>query len=271
MGKYNVISNDVFDAMQTDAGVLLTTFNPANPVRPANDDIIATTSGGINIVCQPTMSDLLEDVDNAPNDTVEGQHIDSWTCSMGFTSIKFNESNTKWALGAADSTTGTGYKKIVPRRNVKVSDFRDLWWVGDKANGGAYAVRLMNAISSGGLNIQTSKNGKGTNQMTITGHATLANQDVVPMEFYEIDPDGNVGHYVKQVLTDVTSSYTDTSIDDGDPLTATLTPASGMELDEVKVQMGGVDITDLVYDAGTISIASVTDNVIITANAVPET
>lgn len=270
MGKYSVISSDVFDAMQTDAGVLLTSFNPANPVRPSNDDILATTSGGINIVCQPTMSDLLEDVDNAPNGTVEGQHVDSWDCSMSFTSIKFNAANTKWALGAADSTNATGYKKITPRRNVKVSDFQDLWWVGDKANDGAYAVKVKNAISSGGLNIQTTKNGKGTNQMTITGHPTLQNQDVVPMEFYDIDPSEASGFYVKQDLTDVTSSYTDTSVDAGDPLTATLTPASGMELDEVKVQMGGVDITELVYEAGVVTISAVTGNVIITATAVPE-
>ena len=269
MGKYNVISSDAVDAMQIDAGVILTSFNPANPVKPSNDDILATTSGGINIVCQPTISDFFEDVDNAPADTVEGVHIDKWTCSFGFTNIKFNASNTKWSLGAADETAGTGFKKIKPRPGVKVTDFSDLWFVGDKANGGAYAIKLMNAISTGGINIQTSKNGKGTNQTTFTGHTTLASDDV-PMEFYDIDPSGTATHYVKQNLTDVTSSYTNTSIADGASLSATLTPASGMTLDEVTVTMGGVDITDLVYSAGTISIASVTGNVVITANAVTE-
>ena len=270
MGNFTVISSDVFDELQLDAGVLLTSFNPANPVKPSNDDILATTSGGINIVCKPTYSDLLEDVDNAPANTVEGAHIDSWEATMGFTSIRFNESNAKWSIGAADSTSATGYKKVVPRRNVAISDFKDIWWVGDKADGGAYAVKLINAISTDGLNIQTTKNGKGTNQFTLTGHPTLANPDVVPMEIYDIASSATSTHYVKQNLTDVTSSYANTSVTDGGSLSATLTPTSGMELDEVSVVMGGVDVTALVYSAGTVSISSVKGNVAITANAVPE-
>ena len=271
MGNFTAISSDVFDELQLDAGMLLTNFNPASPVKPSNDDILATTSGGINIVCQPNYSDLLEDVDNAPANTVEGAHIDGWTSTMSFTSIKFNDSNTKWSLGTATTTNGTGYKKIVPNRNVSASDFNDIWWVGDKANGGAYAVKLINAISTDGLNIQTTKNGKGTNAFTLTGHPTLTNPDVVPMEFYDITESATTTHYVKQNLTDVTSSYTGTSIADGGELEATLTAESGKVLDSVTVTMGSVDITDLVYDDGTVSIASVKGNVVITANAIPET
>lgn len=187
MGRFTQISEDAMDALQLDAGVLLSTFDPSNPAKPASADIIATTTGGINVVCEPTYSDFGADVDNVPNNMKEFKHLDGWNCTMGFTSIKFNASNTKWALGAGDSTTGTGYTKIVPRRDLKQTDFADIWWVGDKANGGAYAVRLMNALSTGGLNIQSSKNGKGTNQMTITGHVSLSAQDTMPMEFYDFD------------------------------------------------------------------------------------
>ena len=109
---------------------------------------------------------------------------------MSFSSIKFNAENTVWALGAAEQTTLTGstVKKIVPRRDVKIADFKDIWWVGDKANGGAFAVCLKNAISTGGLNIQSTKNGKGTNQMTLTGHVSINAQNDMPMEFYDIPP-----------------------------------------------------------------------------------
>lgn len=186
MGKFTKISEDAFDELQLDAGVLLSTFDPSSPTEPASSAIIATTTGGINIVCQAEYSDFAEDVDNAPNNVMEFKHLDGWTCSMSFTSIKFNEANTVWSLGAADSTTSTGYKKIVPRRDLEQTDFDDIWWVGDKADGGAYAVKLMNALSTDGLNIQTSKNGKGTNQTTLTGHVSLSDQDTVPMEFYDI-------------------------------------------------------------------------------------
>lgn len=195
MGLYTKVSEDAFDTLQLDAGVLLSSFDPANAyTEPTSESIIATTSGGINPTCTPTYSDFGEDVDNVPNNMMEFKHLDGWDCAMAFTSIKFNAANTAWALGASESTTvaagsGTaGYTKIVPRRNVKQTDFKDLWWVGDKANGGAFAVRLINALSTGGLNIQSSKNGKGTNQMTLTGHVSIAHQDIMPMEFYDILP-----------------------------------------------------------------------------------
>lgn len=195
MGLYTKVSEDAFDTLQLDAGVLLSSFDPANPyTAPDDDDIIATTTGGINPTCTPTYSDFGEDVDNVPNNMMEFKHLDGWDCAMAFTSIKFNAENVAWALGASDSTVvaagnnTAGYTKIVPRRNVQLTDYKDLWWVGDKANGGAFAVKLLNALSTGGLNIQSSKNGKGTNQMTITGHVSIAHQDTMPMEFYDIEP-----------------------------------------------------------------------------------
>ena len=148
---------------------------------------MATTTGGINPTCEPEYSDFGEDVDNVPNNMMEFKHLDGWNCAMSFSSIKFNAANTVWALGAADQTTmSNGVKKIVPRRNVNLTDFHDLWWVGDKADGGAFAVCLKNALSTGGLNIQNTKNSKGTNQMTITGHVSIDAQDTMPMEFYDI-------------------------------------------------------------------------------------
>lgn len=189
MGRFTRISQDAFDALQLDAGVLLSVFDPANPVEPASANIIAVTTGGINIVCTPTYSDFGEDVDNVPNNMMEFKHLDSWECTMGFSDLKFNADNMLLALGAADKTAATGYKKVAIRRDLAQTDFRDeIWWVGDKANGGAFAVLLKNALSTGGVSIQTSKNGKGTNAVTLTGHVSLSAQDEMPMEFYELDP-----------------------------------------------------------------------------------
>jgi hypothetical protein len=41
-------------------------------------------------------------------------------------------------------------------------------------------------LSTGGLNIQTTKNGKGTNAITLTGHVSIDAQDTMPMEIYDI-------------------------------------------------------------------------------------
>jgi len=195
MGTFTRVSSDAFDELQLDAGVLLSTFDLEHPYTvPDDDDIIATTSGGINPTCVPTYSDFGEDVDNVPNNMMEFKHLDYWECAMAFTSLKFNADNTKLSLGAADVSDVTGgIKKIVPRRNVQLSDFSDLWWVGDKANGGAFAIRLINGLSTGGLSIQSSKNGKGTASVTITGHVSLAHQDIMPMEFYDIPAPSSSG------------------------------------------------------------------------------
>lgn len=190
MGRFTVIANDAFDALQVDAGVILTNFDPMNPYQtPSSDDILATTSGGVNPTCTPTYSDYGSDVDNVPVNMMEFKHLDSWEAALAFTTIKFNAANTKWALGAAESQLlSNGVTKITPRRDVYQTDFKDLWWVGDKANGGAYAIKLLNALSTGGLSIQSTKNGKGTNAVTVTGHVSINAQDVMPMEIYDIPP-----------------------------------------------------------------------------------
>lgn len=190
MGRFTVIANDAFDALQVDAGVVLTYFDITNPYRtPTSDEILATTTGGVNPVCTPAYSDYGEDVDNVPNNMMEFKHLDGWEATMAFSSIKFNSANTKWALGAAETQLlANGVTKVTPRRDVAQTDFKDLWWVGDKANGGAYAIKLLNALSTGGLNIQSTKNGKGTNQITVTGHVSINAQNVMPMEIYDIPP-----------------------------------------------------------------------------------
>lgn len=190
MGRFAVVSTDAFDELQVDAGVVLTNFDPTKPyVVPQDSDILATTTGGVNPVCEPTYSDYGEDVDNVPNNMKEFKHLDGWNASLSFSTIKFNADNAKWALGAADKEVlQNGVTVVRPRRDIQQSDFKDLWWVGDKANGGAYAIKLLNALSTGGLNIQSSKNGKGTNKITVTGHVGINAQNVMPMEIYDIPP-----------------------------------------------------------------------------------
>lgn len=276
MGIFTRVASDAMDALQLDAGVLLSNFDPANPyIPPTDEQIIATTTGGINPTCEPQYSDFGEDVDNVPNNMMEFKHLDGWDCAMAFSSIKFNAENTVWALGAADRTTLTGstVKKIVPRRNVQITDFKEIWWVGDKANGGAFAVCLKNAISTGGLNIQSTKNGKGTNQMTLTGHVSINDQDSMPMEFYDIPANEADSTYpVRNALTHVETTNAATTVNRDAAYTATLSAEDGYEIDTVTVAMGGVDVTGLVYTeaTGAISIAKVTGALMIRAAAVEE-
>lgn len=186
MAMFTVIPQDTFEGLQLDAGVLLNTFDPTAPAAPADADIICATTGGINVSCVPTYSDFGEDVDNCPVNMMELKHLDGWDCKMSTTSLGTSPELIRLALGAADVTASSG--KIVPRRDLKQTDFSDLWWVGDRADGGMVAVKLMNALSTGGFSLQTTKNGKGQISIELTGHVSIDAQDVVPMEFYSAAP-----------------------------------------------------------------------------------
>lgn len=183
MGKFTAIPQDTFEGLQLDAGVLLKNFDPAAGTF-LNEDIICATTGGINVTCTAEYSDFAEDVDNAPNNLMEFKHLDGWTCGMSFTSLGTSAASIRLSLGAADIVDG----KVIPRRSVKLTDFSDVWWVGDRADGGMVAIRLMNALSTGGFSLQTTKNGKGQVSMELTGHVSIKNQDTMPMEFYSTGP-----------------------------------------------------------------------------------
>lgn len=180
MPKFTKIPQDTFENLQLDAGVLLKEFDPEAATEPADEDIITATTGGINITCVPTYSDMGEDVDNCPANMLELKKLDGWDCKIAFTALDASPENIALALGAADVSGD----KVVPRRSIKATDFKDTWWVGDTASGGMVAVKLMNALSTGGFSFQSTKNGKGQMSVELTGHVSLANQDVMPMEFY---------------------------------------------------------------------------------------
>lgn len=194
MGKFTVIPQNTFEGMQLDAGVILNRFDPTNPVAPADVDIVCATTGGINVSCVPTYSDLGEDVDNCPVNMKELKHLDSWECMMSFTSLGTSQEAIRLALGAADVNASSG--KIVPRRDLEQTDFSDLWWVGDRADGGLVAVKLKNALSTGGFSLQTTKAGKGQISVELTGHVSINDQNTMPMEFYSLDPEETPTEYI---------------------------------------------------------------------------
>lgn len=198
MGRFTKIPQNTFDNLQTDAGVLLKQFDPDNPSEPADADIITATTGGIQVTATPTYSDYGEDVDNVPNNMKELKHLDGWEVKLSTTALGTSPELIKLSLGAADIN---GETKIVPRANLLQTDFEDaLWWVGDKADGGLLAVKLLNALSTGGFSLQTTKNGKGQLTLEITGHVSINNQSVVPVEFYSLSGE------------DAEASYTYTSV-----------------------------------------------------------
>lgn len=180
---FTKISQEAFNEIQVDAGVILLDFDPANPVEPADADIVTATTGGITINCTPTYSDWAADIDNCLPNMKEFKHLDGWDCNIQTTALGTSPGLIRLSLGAAD-IDGTDTTKIIPRRKLKQTDFADLWWVGDKADGGLVAVKIKNALSTAGFSLKTTKDGKGNISLTLTGHVSIKDQDTMPMEFY---------------------------------------------------------------------------------------
>lgn len=78
---------------------------------------------------------------------------------------------------------------------------------------------------------------------------------------------------VTNTLTGCTTNNAAASVTENTPYSATITASSGYSLTgaTVSITMGGTDITSTAYNNGTISIASVTGNLIITVTAVAVT
>ncbi len=186
--NFTQIPKNAFDELQLDAGVLLKALD-LETGGFKNEDIICATTGGISISCTPTYSDFAEDVDNAPNNMKEFKHLDGWECKMSTTGLGTSPESIRLGLGAADIDETTG--EITPRRSLKQSDFSDLWWGGNRADGGFVAVQLLNALSTAGYSLQTTKNGKGQVSLEFTGHVSIQDQDTMPMKFYSVGPAEN--------------------------------------------------------------------------------
>ena len=183
--KYTKIPETTFQNLQLNAGVLLSAFNPES-ATVANESIIGATTGGVNFTATPTFSDYGEDIDNCPKNMKELKKLDAWEISMSGTYVTVDANAVKSLVGAADVSVN----KITPRNDLNLTDFTDVWWVGDysdqngEKNGGYVAIHMMNALSTGGFAIQSSDNGKGNFAFTYTAHYSMSAQETVPFEVY---------------------------------------------------------------------------------------
>lgn len=188
MAKFTKIPADTFKQLQINAGVILSDFTPATGAFEPENQLGATT-GGITFTATPTFSDYGEDVDNCPKNTLELKRLDDVDVKCSGTFVTVTTTSAKSLMAAAD-IDGTDATKVVPRRDLSSADFSDIWIVGDYSdknganNGGFIAIRMMNALSTGGFQLKTADKNKGQMAFEYTAHYSISKQDVVPYELY---------------------------------------------------------------------------------------
>ena len=184
--KFTQIPADTFENLQMNAGILLDEFTPSTGVI---GKIIGATTGGINFTATPTYSDYGEDIDNCPKNMKELKNLDSWEATLSGTFASVSASLAKMLIGAADADKSDA-THIIPRNDILETDFQDIWWVGDYSNlngdknGGFCAVHLINALSTGGFQIQSTDKAKGQFAFSFTGHYSMDDQSRVPFEIF---------------------------------------------------------------------------------------
>lgn len=182
--KFTKVPTDTFERIQLNAGILLTEFDPATGTA-ANANIIGATSGGNSFAATPNFIDFGEDVDNVPNNTKELKRLDYFDVTMSGTFVTADTAAAKMLVGAAD-IDGTDTTKVQPRGDLLQTDFTDIWWVGDYSdkngatNGGYIAIKLKDALSTGGFQIQSGDKAKGQLAYEFTGHYSIADEDLTP-------------------------------------------------------------------------------------------
>lgn len=207
--KYTKIPSDTFKQIQLNAGIIVGSFNPATG---DTGDILGASTGGVNFNAAPTFEDFGSDIDNCPKNTKELKKLTELEITLSGTYVTVTPALAKRLIGAADIASNDD-TKIVPRKDLKDSDFTELWWIGDysdkngNSNGGFVAIHMLNTLSTGGFQIQSTDKGKGNFAFTFTAHFSIADQDTVPYEVYIQAGSSESGDYEMDV-TSVASSTT---------------------------------------------------------------
>jgi hypothetical protein len=185
--KYTQIPADTFKNLQMNAGILVKNFTL---LTGEVQDLVGATSGGVSFNASPSYTDFGEDIDNCPKNTMELKKLESWeTVSMSGTFVSVTKDLAKMLVAVGDIDSQDSIH-IIPRNDIELTDFTDIWWVGDYSdvntgeNAGFLAIHLFNALSTGGFQIQSSDKAKGQFAFEFTGHYSINAQDTVPFEIY---------------------------------------------------------------------------------------
>ena len=179
--KFTKIPANTFETLTVNAGIILKHFDTSTG-EVVDSDILGATSGGISFSAVPSFKDWGEDIDNCPKNSKELKKLEDWEITLSGSFASCGDDTMKTLLAAADKTT-----KIDLRKDLAGTDFLDeLWLVADygDTDGNFIAIKLINALSTGGLTLQTADREKGKFNFTFMAHYSLADQDKVPCEVY---------------------------------------------------------------------------------------
>lgn len=264
--KYTQIPATAFQNIQLNAGILVDSFVPATGVIGR---LLGATTGGVKFTDSVSYTDFGDDIDNCPKNMKELKKLESHEVTMEGTFVTIDAATTKMlvAVGDVDELDSS---HIIPRNDLLQTDFLDLWWIGDYsdvntgANAGFVAIHLINALNTGGFQIQSGDKAKGQFAFSFMGHYSMDAQDTVPYEVFikaggsEPTPSVLLNTHATSVEVDGAVTLTAATVPAGQTVTwtsssdAVATVSSGIVTGEsagnaiitAAITVGGVTYTD---------------------------
>lgn len=209
MERFTQIQMGAFEKIQINAGVILKEFlkfgEDGSITKPDashfdKSNIIGVTSGGISFASNPEFVDFGEDMDNVPPNTWQLKRVTSYNPVLSGTMVTLDTSLAEYMMGVKSSQVKESDTNEPTTNNSKISrfhpmalgknSFQNLWFVGDYTtdnnalNGNFIAIHLKSALSTGGFQWQSTKDGKGQFAFEFTGHYDLNNPDNAPFDLY---------------------------------------------------------------------------------------
>lgn len=263
--KYTQIPETTFQDIQLNAGILTDDFDPETGEI---GNLLGATSGGVSFADTVEYKDFGEDIDNCPKNTKELKKLSSHDVKISGTFVTINAATAKKLAAAAD-VDELNASRIIPRNDLISSDFEDIWWIGDYSdnntgeNAGYVAIHMLNALNTGGFQIQTADKEKGKFAFEFTGHYSMEAQDTVPYEIYikngaPASPSVLINVHSARVVADDTITLRASTVPADAPVTwtsgttakATVNNgvvtgvAAGSSIITAKITVDGVDYTD---------------------------
>lgn len=276
--NYTRIPQTAFQNIQLNAGILVDSFTPATGVI---GKILGATTGGVQFADSIEYSDYGEDIDNCPKNTKELKKLVSHEAKMSGTFVTI-DGDTAHLLAAAADIDELDETHIIPRNDLLDTDFKEVWWVGDYSdvntgeNAGFVAIHLMNALNTGGFQIQSTDKAKGQFAFEFTGHYSMDAQDRVPYEIYikqggeEVTPSVIINKHAVSIVEGDTVTLTAETNPEGETVTWSTSSSTYADVTSGGVVSGEAAGQAIITASITVEGVTYTDTCTVVVTAAPQ-
>lgn len=197
-GLTSPIRAEGFNNLQLNAGVFLKNFDYSNIADAAalktaiaaavteGTKLLGFTRGGGSFNVTREMRE--PEFDGRRYSCVGGRFVDSADPYLSTTLLETTPENFVTALGSATATT-TGKKTVVKMNTaIQDTDYEDIVWVGDLADGRYVAIKLYNALNTSDFTFTFTDKGEGTYTVEFHAHQSdVQDYDEAPFEIVFFD------------------------------------------------------------------------------------